>query len=565
MSDIENKQIQNINSNYNAPFMNITYPKIMSYVPHEIGEGKYSISITDIRVQQISQLELKLRLPEIKGEGTISYLKNYIFHIIENFNIYIYNQYSEDKILLDKLDKEDIYNNALYENLIQDFLNKNGGEQDEFCYEKSGSYDDDIIFKERNITIPIYTNLSPIKIFPGTKIVFEFKINSIDKFVTYNTIYKEKSLKQLMTNFRNNNLNIKLEFSNIIFNISEENEKNHYQLFIKKNKVIGPNNTQNLNSSEFKNTSGIIFSNKTDIFNKTNRFLINPGPNNTFENIRKKFLKKILECLVIVSEQDLSKAQEKIALGYKKESKFEVVVDNKIYFDKNNHNYCQIYISNVPEGSNVYYHKNILTFSRRLDKNNILNISSLFKYIKGIYFEEEEKITFNLDEIEDTIDIWHMSIPVEIWDHKNNTETGDLRSIENKTKDFYISNDFIYGMDFLSKDKGYKDVKISAGQDTLNNYYLDTFGIYRDVILKPIKMDKNNYAQHALFTTYNNIYNIKANPDINFNNFLANISWEEYPDYNPKNLYSRYPILTTIHFMKIDFLMDEKILVISEI
>lgn len=555
---MDNELSNNIVSlNFNSPFLDANYPKIMSYVP-VFEDSIYKVSITDIRVQNISKIELKLQLPELKGKGTVSYKKNYNFHLLKNFSVSITNP-NDSEFLLESADGEDVLINALSAPLIDNFINTNGGSNDEYCYEKTGDYDDCIIFPSREIIIPIKLSLQHINIFPQTKIVFRFELNNIKNIISYNTVFEKNTLSKLIDNFNKTNLNIKLEFNNtIIYNennkISNMNKKITPMYFVKKQKATSMNNTKNLNSKLFKNVLGLAFYVKSDIYNSDNKFIVNPGADTREKKIINNFRKNILKDLIVVTDKDLTKNTDKLLLGYNKESNFVEIEDNVVYFTDDKREFCNVYIELVPETHKVYFHKNLLTFSRRHQKNNILNISNLFRKIKGVYFEEDESISFILKETQDKLSIYHASIPVNIWSNTNNTATGDLRSSFSKENDFYYSNSFLLGMDFLSKDSGYGKISISAGRDSLENCYQETTSLYKDDILKNIKFDNNAYPHTSLFITHNGPNKlIESDKSINFDHFLAKIIWNIYPDYDPVNLYHKYPYLVTYHLMELSY------------
>lgn len=535
--------------NFNAPFIDISYPKIMSYVP-VYNKDHYVVSITDVRVQNVSKIELKLTLPEIKGNGIVSYNKMYPYQLLQYFEIYYSNDELNDYLLFQE-EGEDIYKNLLNNPFIHNYLDYHGGDKDSYCVETKGDYDDCIIFPAREIIIPIELSLKNILIFPKTKITFKFKLNDLNNILSYNTVFNDLTLKKVIDNFKTTDLNIKLQFNNCPGD--EYNKINEPQIFfLRKQKETGLNNTIHLNSKKFKSALGISFYNRTNIFNENNKFIINFGSETNEKMLINKWIKRILQDLIIISDKDMLNDNEKEKLGFSKNAIFTEVQNNTIYFSNDKRESCKIFIEKVPENHKIYYHKNILTFTRRFNKNNILNISNMFSFIKGIYFKENKKIYFFIDELKHNIEIKHVSIPVNIWTNENNTEFGDLRSNKSKKQDFIYNNNFIFGMDFLSKDNGFKNVGVSAGSDILEYYYDSTSVIYRNEPIKINKLDNNFYPHEIMFICSQGIdKRIYADKSINFEKFLIKVNWKEYQDFEPENLYKKFPNIVTYHLFKI--------------
>jgi hypothetical protein len=542
---------KNIISKYNTnfPYLGINYRKTMSYVLN-YDNNIYYTHIFDERVQFIEKINLKITLPEIIGKGTIAYKKYFQYHLIKSIEI-SYKNPNEDEILLIKAENDELLMNLLSKQNANDYFNHCGGIMDKFCIETEGTYNDCVIFPERNIEIPIDLLIPHIKIFPKTTIIFRIELNPLQNMLIYNTIFEKKSLENYINKNINRNLNFKLEFDNTI--IFDNNDIMYSPIFfLRKKKTIGQYNSNNLNSQEFKNCFCIKVLTKSDIFTNNNRFIINPPIDTNEDKIIDKWILKILKDLIIITEDDLTDNKIKQEYGYDKEAEFVKVENNTVKFNNDVNKFCKIYIESVPESCNIYYHKNILTYSRRYMFKDVINISEMFKYISGICISEDN-LNIKILEVKHNISIDYVSIPVNIWSHVNNTSPGDLRSSYSKTNDYIYNNEFILGLDYLSKDKGYNDIKIIAGRDVFDN--LTHENIFNDN-LKPYKIseyDINNYKNISFINFSSFRKCIMCDESINFTRFLIKINWKKYTSSDPKELYNLSPYIYLYELMVINY------------
>lgn len=538
------------------------YPRTMTYYP-SIHDNVYSIKISDKTLQLINNPKITLTLPEIKGNGIVAYKKYYPFHLIKKIDIYYVNK-NTSKILFNSYDSEELLMTILSNPFNNKYLNYLSGKNDEYCKEKKGTYSDCIIFPKRDIVITMDNIFKNFSFFPNVDVIFEFTLNNIKDIIYYNLEFETESLKILMETFTNTNLNMKFEFTNNILARSEEEKNNLYQLerqIIRKKKIIGQTGTTMMKSESFKNCIATSFYNKVKHFNQNNKFITVMGNETNEKKIIQKWIKVLLKDLIVITDLDLSDNKNKKKLGFKEKSIFSEVVDNKVYFGDKQNNFCEIYIELIPDNHKIYYHQNILTFSRRYNKNNEINVSRLFKCIKGIvYSDNVENIIFNMNEIEHDIDIDIVSIPVNIWSHVDNTSTKDLRSEKSKKNDFIYNNAFINGLDFLSKDKGYNKISVKTGKHTIESFNIYCKYNYNN-ILKIIELDKHFYPNIAVVDFSNGSNKkLEANPDINFENLHVSIDWNNYPEYNYKSLYVFEPHLTIYEKMFIKYIDNEIII-----
>lgn len=550
-------------------FMRPKYPKILSYSPNSININDYTFTIKDVEVSSISKIEIRLTLPEIKGIGQVSYIRNYPFLLIKKFDILIKNPNDETFKLYETLDGEDLYSRFMQTNLRQTYFNAFGGENDKYCTIKKGTYGDCVIFPSREIVIPVCISNYCCFLYPSTEVEFRLSLYGLEELIMFDTIFYNTSLKQAITEFDSRSKNVKLNFTNTMMDM-ETGEKRSIAIFRNVKTTSYENETETLVSQNFKNAKHVSFYTRSNIFNEADtKFIIPFGPSLEEKVLIHNWVKKILKDLIIVTPQDMTDNNIKQSFGFSNKANFQLVEKNKVYLDDDKTLACDIFINNIPEGYNVYYHHNILTFSRRFNKFNILNISKLFRFIRGSYFEDRE-VYYHMDDVVHEIEIYHVSIPVNIWNDQNNTADADLRSIESKKGDIYYKNRFIYGMDILSKDTGCEDVIISVGRDILTQYYQST---YENQILigraeyNQYFTDDNNYPNRLEFFTSNfsDLHFITADENINFNSIIASIKWKKYNEYDPYALYKRRPTIVVSHVYMVKFdLQYRQVLIIEK-
>lgn len=525
-------------------------------IPVEVVNGTYEFSSTDIKLQMINRCKLRLTLPKLKGEGSAAYKKYAQFFLINEIEVFIVNASTGTETIVNSLTGVDLLEKTLAAPSESYFKNCFGS-RDNYCKIKTGQYNDDTIFKEREITIPL-TGLLPDNfiIYDETKIIFRLKMNPITEIITYNQLFKEKTL-EFIQNLAYKNVTLLFSNTNMLKNgVPITNDMTSF--FLKRKKVIGKIESDVIPSATFKNSYGVSFSTMTDIFNSNFRFITVPENDTRHDKLIEKWVLTILKDLIVVTDLDMTNDENKKKMGFNSLSMFEEVNNNIIYFDNEKRKSCKVFIENVPEDYKVYFHRNILTFSRGYDKNNILNISTFFKMIKGLCFLEDDcKVKYFYNEIVHNITLEQISIPVDIWDNESNTETRDLRSVQSKRNDMYYNNPFILGLDFLSEDSGYKNVhlKTSSNLFSFPNKDLKHEKSYNIYTIN--EHDENSFANKSIFET-NSVVGRKVScvySDIrnNFEKFITTVNWNTYYKTNPKSLYGKIPVVTVYELMKISY------------
>lgn len=538
------------------------YNRIYFHEPdHKTEEELFALGVnnifefksTDIKMQQLNSIKLKVTLPEIKGKGRVAFLPYASYMMIKSISVSIINP-DEKEIEVNVMDSASL----LEANLCKrnNTLQYDFGPKEKSLIIRERNHIDDVIFPERDLVIPI-NGLIPEKfiIAPDTHIIFRIEFLPITHLLSYDEVFVKESL-ELAHNLKYKNISLLISNTNILRTEKVLPETSNY--LIRKKTVVGDDNSETIPSASFKNSYIVSFSSKADVFDMNNTFISIPENDTEEYALIRKWILRILPDLIKITDLDLTKNENKEKLGFDTKAVFEEVTDNTVYFDADRRKFCKIFIENIPEDYKVWYHRNILSFSRNYNRNNVTNISNCFSKIKGICFGEDDcNIEFFFDSIEHEITLGHISIPVNIWNHKNNTEDGDLRSLSSKKRDMFYSTPFILGMDFLSEDKGYNLVNLKTSSVTLNypiacNKLGKLYELYNVT-----EYFINSYNNKQVFDTNNNIRNkiscVYADVKNNFTNFITKVQWNTYNPNEPKTLYSKKPIITLHEIMKISY------------
>ncbi|BAO49553.1 rifampicin resistance protein [Alphaentomopoxvirus acuprea] len=515
--------------------------------PCSIENDYYICKITDNKLEGCNNFGLTITLPEIKGIGTVRYQTNFVYKLIEEFIIETID--NDTNIILKKTGLEFLFDFIKQEH---NYINIIGNNQN-YCIFKTGKFSDDIIFNTCEIYIPLITifdnsSMNPrtcLRLYPETKLQIRIKFRPFKDILIYDIKYRKNSLK----NIQDVDLQPYIKF--LGYNTCSDEFRNRYieELVTSTHQ----SNKKNYYTPEFSSITNILWYTKSDIFNNK-QFISYPNYPETEESFIDSYVNRILEDLIIVDcNLDFIKKRQ-----FSETCKFlKLKSYDEISFDVNN--VCIINITNIPEGYDVYYHTNILSFNRR-NSTNEYNISKKFKYILGEYLLDEDRIIFR--DIKHNITIHDVSIPIEIWNAEENTSTKDLRSKKSKQKDIIINDPYIFGLDLLSKESGIftRSLKSSSNEticdvnsDTVNlAYYFNCDNLY------PITTITNS-SYPSIFLYRFNIHNILfaepsrllADIEKNFRCVNITIDWKEFPDMDPRSLFPKKLIICITPIKKI--------------
>ncbi|ANS71177.1 trimeric virion coat protein [Pteropox virus] len=226
-----------------------------------------------------------------------------------------------------------------------------------------------------------------------------------------------------------------------------------------------------------------------------NRFISYPGYAQTEKDYVCAFVERLLEDMVIVSDQ--------VPCGkFPPSADIVEVPDNGIVYLQDVE--VLVKIDNVPDDMNVYFHSNLLVFGTR--KNSIVyNLSKKFSVIAGYYSVATNRIIFT--SVSHSINISDASIPVSLWSCQRNVYNGDNRSESSKSKDLFVNDPFIKGIDFKNKIDVISRLDVRFGNDVLYSETSPISKVYGELFGRPksVRTLIFNFTPHTFFkpTTLN--------------------------------------------------------------
>lgn len=534
---IKNIVVDNKNNDiYRIPIKDlpINCPQIVNLSQSYIRGCRYHFNIIDSRLDGIDFPCVGIKIPEIKGKGSIRYTDYPGLKLIKSFEINI-----NGKSIL-KLSGFDIFSSYFSPNVYKD--DTIVGHREDYCNYKKGKHLDYTIFNQLDLFIPIFTQFdkspphSILRIPKNNRVEFVVEIGQLTDIISYDREFASESLSliekiipevKLLVRVYNIQSSYQIEDKYI-----EENNFSHIR-----DEYYSVNPKEEFFTNTFKKITEIGWFCKTSQFNNM-YFISHPGYNATEKDYIISFRNRIFPDLIRISE-----SFENFKDEYPGGSVF-VNIENNTSYKFDNLNYCKIIIRNVPKNNKIWFHTNVLEFNRGGRSDNY-NISKKFKYILGDYIKEENRIIPL--EIIDELNIEDVSIPVDLWDHTYNTAGKDLRSYKSKKYDVLIYEPYIFGLDFVSKNIGFeKDTTVKAGpseriiENNKYNFYLPYFGYnhFRNYYF----LEKYKYPciGNANFNIANILLNQPSSLDFNKEKNILNCSvevkWKDFDENHPLKL-----------------------------
>lgn len=549
-----NKDPNNGYNPYELPLKDyeINSPQIINLSQSCVRGNRYYFSLIDSRLDGIDSPCVGVKLPEIKGKGSVRFIDYPGLKLIKSFEINVNSK------LVIKLNGIDIYSAYHSPNTFKD--DSIVGHREDYCNYKKGDHLDHTLFNSIDLFVPIFTQFdrSPphtiLRTPKNAKIEFVIELNSITDILSYDREFYNESLDMIR------NLTPEIKMSIRAYNIQtptkiedkfiELNEFSHIreELFSSEAKDEFFTNT-------FKSISEIGWFCKTDQFTKQ-FFISHPGFNANEKDYINAFRKRLFPDLIRISD-DIDKFKD----DFPEDANF-VFVENNGYHEFDNLNKCKILIRNIPKTHKIWFHTNILEFNRSCRTDNY-NISKKFKYILGDYIKEENRILPL--EIIDDLCIEDVSVPVDLWNHKYNTAGKDLRSYSSKIKDVYVNEPYIFGFDFVAKELGFeKDTTIKAGpserivENNRFNFYASYFGYNHGRSYYFLENNKFPCIGNSNFNVHNLLINkpstLDYNKDKNILSCSIEVKWKNFNDNNPLKLVKKTLYIFIKKIVKVKYL-----------
>lgn len=497
--EISNNLYQEINNIYNKSFRCVPIlernPKIFKF------------EIIDLKQNNITDLSLSIKLPKLRGKGNVAFIRNAPYLLINKLELW-YENTDGSKFIIQTLDGEDIFKNVNIRN--QKYIKYLKQFNEDYCVERNGDFEDDIIFDEQTLNFPIMTNLETISLFPGKKLVISVNFNNITTILTYNKEFAESSLNNYKTEWNDSSNNLFLYYM-------IKPRLNRLVLdYLQINRTRGEHKTETMKTNLTDKSIQMNFYVKSTNFENIHSYVINPRNFNK-KDILKRFSEKLASEVIKICEK-------------KPNSFYEEIAENKIEFETIAKQ-CEINIIGIPDELKIYYHTKIMSYGRKCNLNDNINFSNKFRKIEGIW--NGESIFFT--KIEHVFTIIDASIPVEFWTHYTNNLNGDLRSEKSKSTDFFYKNRFINGIDFLSSKSLIKNINIRGDDGYLEIPQLGSM----------IAFNECNEGYPSIFTyPYTQTsYPINKNSQKGFDRFDVDIVWNTISDNDILHIFRYNPLV----------------------
>lgn len=467
----------------------------------------FKFEIIDIKQNNISDLFLSIKIPKLRGNGSVAFVKNAPYLLINKLEV-LYENLDGSKYLIQTLDGEDIFKNINIRN--QKYMKYLKQFNIDFCTERRGTFEDDIIFDELTLNFPIMTNLEMISLYPNKKLVISFQFNSISTILTYDKTFADISLKTYKNDWNDSANNI------FLFYMQKPRINKIANEYFQINRTKGEYKVETMKTNITDKSIQINFNVKSINFENIHTYVINPRTLNK-EDILKRFSEKLAYEVIKISDEKPNQYYEEIKTNKKE---FKTISKS-----------CHINIIGIPDTLNIYYHNKIMSYGRKGNLNETINFSNKFRTIEGIWNGDYIHFT----KIEHEFTIVDASIPVEFWNHYTNNLSGDLRSQESKQTDFYYKNRFINNIDFLSSRQLIKNIKMRSDDGILEVPPLGSV----------ISLNEHNNEYPSTYTYPFTQVNFPINKNIQkgFDRFDIDIVWDHISDNDILHIFRYNPII----------------------
>ncbi|CAC21328.1 90L protein [Yaba-like disease virus] len=486
---------------------------------------QHVVSTFEIRDQYITALShfvLSLDLPEVKGIGKFGYVPYVGYKAIQHISV------SSNNGILWEITGEDLFISCR----DNDTALKHSGFSHELNDVSTGLSPNDTIKESTTVYIYIKTPFDEEKTFSSlklsdSKIVVSVTFNSVsDIIIRDSTFNYETFVKEFV---------YVSELSFIGYMVKNIQTKQSY--IEKPRRILGQLNQSTAVISEVYAVTSLSVYVKPFYGNTDNKFISYPGYLQSERDYICAFVERLLEDMVIVSHSlpkffpDSAEIIEVPPCGI-------VTIQDAEVFVK---------IDNVPCDMKVYFHTNILVFGTR--KNSfVYNISKKFSTITGSYSDSTKRIMFS--HISHSINITDVSIPVSLWTCQRNVYNGDNRSECSKSKDLFINDPFIKGIDFKNKTDIISRMEVRFGNDVLYSETGPISNIYNDLLNNCVggtRTLKFNFTPHTFFKPTT----IVANPSRGKDKLSVRVVFSSFDPNNPIYYVSKQLVLVCNDLYKI--------------
>ncbi|AAF14976.1 m88L [Myxoma virus] len=473
-----------------------------------------SFEIRDQYITALSHFVLSIDLPEVKGIGKFGYVPYVGYKCIQHVSV------ASTECTIWESSGEDIYNSCVNNETAM----ANSGYSHELNDVSVGLTPNDTIKDAATVYVYIKTPFDVEKTFSSlklsdSKVTVTVTFNPVSDVIVRDTTFNYEAFVKDFVYVS--------ELSFVGYMVKNIQPKQTY--IERPRRVLSQINQATAVISEVHSVTSLGLYIKPYYGNTDNRFISYPGYNQTERDYICAFVERLLEDLVIVSDTVPSTFPDSAEIVEVPPDGIVNIQDVDVF----------VKIDNVPKDMAVFYHTNVLVFGTR--KNSVVyNMSKKFSTITGTYSEVTKRIMFS--HISHSVNITDVSIPVSIWTCQRNIYNGDNRSEYSKSKDLFINDPFVKGIDFKNKMDLISRLEVRFGNDVLYSETAPISKIYNDLLSgcdSGIRMLRFNFTPHTFFKPTT----IVSNPSRGKDKLSVRVVFASIDPNNPISYVSKHLVL----------------------
>ncbi|WZD65419.1 rifampin resistance protein (VACV) [Bovine papular stomatitis virus] len=415
-----------------------------------------TFEIRDKYISAINSLVLSIDLPEIKGMGKLCYVPYIGYKMIRHVAI----NSSSDTIW--ETSGEELFDSCMENDRVMEL----SGFSRELNDLSTGTSPNDVIKEAVTVHAYIKTPFDAERTFStlklsDSKIVVAVTLNPISCVMVYDEAF---DMTKLAKEFP-----YTTELSFIGYMVKNMHARPAF-IEMPRRRVEQLNHTTSVITDVHACTSLSVYT-KPVFADANNRFISYPGYQQSEGDFVLAFVERLLEDMVIVANCYPEGFPETAEIVEVPSSGVVSIQDTDVF----------VRIDDVPVGMRVFLHTNILVFSTR--KNSVVyNMSKKFSAITGAYSRATHRIRFT--SVVHSVNIGDASIPVSIWTCQRNVYHGDNRSPESRSKDLFVADPFLKGVDFKNKTDVIARMDVRFGNEVLYSENSPVSRVFSEILGK---------------------------------------------------------------------------------
>nr|WNT71209.1 MAG: putative rifampicin resistance protein [Equine parapoxvirus]WNT71236.1 MAG: putative rifampicin resistance protein [Equine parapoxvirus] len=398
-----------------------------------------TFEIRDKYISAINNLVLSVDLPEIKGPGKLCYVPHIAYKMIRHVAIHS----ASDTVW--ESSGEELFDSCVDNARVMELA----GFSRELNDLSTGTSPNDVVKEAACVHAYVKTPFDAEKTFStlklsDSKIVVTFTLNPVACVLVYDETFDMAKFSKEFP--------YSMELSFIGYMVKNLHPRPAF-IEMPRRRVEQINHTTSVITDVHACTALSVYT-KPVFADADNRFIAYPGYQQSEGDFILAFVERLLEDMVVVSSCCPEGFPETAEIVEVPPSGVVSIQETDVF----------VRIDEVPVGMRVFLHTNILVFATR--KNSVMyNMSKKFSAITGVYSRATKRIRFT--SVVHSVTICDASIPVSVWTCQRNVYHGDNRSHEARSKDLFVADPFLKGIDFKNKTDMIARLEVRFGNEVL--------------------------------------------------------------------------------------------------